>query len=581
MATALKEGAEILGESFVDNPLVRIHRGKSGGGTASEDGLLQSCLPNTFQARLAPDASRSAEEIAQSIEAAVHQEWGEITKTVHKFLNGNWESSSKSWDEGWDDQAHSFWDIRTAVLPSGTEIRDESPLSLPDTSDPEVTARELVGRAAAAQKMIRHFPKNGKDHDTRPKCMLTGADAQMGPIGRMDFWEDAADKIQDRGERLQAKDRFCAVSLIKRFAWAQYFSKRLGLEYTEKRSYDTATIAAASWIIGLRAHEKPIPDEHHYLHDWADQHSKTGRWSGQWLHWPTPEPPGKETSDEDPVPKPVWEKIKEAKKANNAGKPPIYYGALMLDGDNMGDHFRRASPKEFDQISGELQRFALELVPREIQKYLGGQNGIDLEQPVYAGGDDVLALLPLFASDGQTILDFAEKLNGAFSSLKMPESEDNPDLTTSAGLVIAHYKADLQDVLSAARAAEKAAKNAERNRLAIVAMRRSGEHSQAVLKWDKVPSLSSLVRAFRNDVLTDRWVYTLREEIDSEALSSPGMVDAEMARLISRSDKKPEDGHFIQKIWNKLVGEEKTLENQKNALRLIQTASFIARDREE
>lgn len=65
--------------------------------------------------------------------------------------------------------------------------------------------------------------------EMRPKCAQCGAFSQMGPQTRGadgamkvagDFWTEAAPKAHLYWERHQTKDRYCAIHLVKRFAWA-------------------------------------------------------------------------------------------------------------------------------------------------------------------------------------------------------------------------------------------------------------------------------------------------------------------------------------------------------------------------
>ena len=107
--------------------------------------------------------------------------------------------------------------------------------------------------------------------------------------------------------------------------------------------------------------------------------------------------------------------------------------------------------------------------------------------------------------------------------------------TASAGLAIAHYKADLRAVLEAARKAEHAAKQADRNALGIAVLRRSGEHSQVVCPWQFVPTLNRLVQAFVQGA-SDRWTYHLHADIETLACLESKAVTAEIARVVNHGE---------------------------------------------
>ena len=103
-------------------------------------------------------------------------------------------------------------------------------------------------------------------------------------------------------------------------------------------------------------------------------------------------------------------------------------------------------------LSEALTNFALHSVPDIVDRHMG--------ELIYAGGDDVLALLPAACA-----LRCAGELVATY---QRDWSEDGRLLpgcraTVSAGLAVVHYKEDLRFALQAARDAEKAAKSAGRD----------------------------------------------------------------------------------------------------------------------
>lgn len=600
MATALDGGAELATPAFARNPLVKLAQtGKTDG---EKRQYLGSCLPNTFTATL--DASaEDAEKLTEEIKKSVEEEWLRIADAVYNLLGKKW-GDPETWNpfDGWKTQVENYWEIRTAVLPVGTDLEAAAgPLKIVYTEGSTVErdvylAREILGRLGAAQKMIRHIPPSANQADTRPKCFLLGTDARMGPVPVKDntkFWEKTGSEKNIKGERLQPRDRLGAVALAKRFAWAAYLSGKVGCASRKKRTWDTATIAAAGWIRGLG---KDGTQE--YIHERLD--NTPDPWSGQWLHWKERDPwagrADTSSKDDDACPEEVWNQIQEtkedAKKNRGLKAPPPYYALLMLDGDGMGDFFRGASQKNAEEASGALQDFALKIVPDKIREYLGGESGIDIGQPIYAGGDDVMAMLPLWMLNEnssadkekglpieQTVLQCAQAINTAFAEQMKPYMK-NGDAHTSAGLVIAHYKENLREVLEEARRAEKVAKDAGKDCLAISAMRRSGEHSCCVVSWSNVERIDKLIKKFIAGSISDRWAYQLKAELDRETLTTKAMIDVEVARLLSRSEKGKDEE--LPSIWQDLMkGSSGTdLEKAVNAIELVMTASFMARGRE-
>lgn len=164
-------------------------------------------------------------------------------------------------------------------------------------------------------------------------------------------------------------------------------------------------------------------------------------------------------------------------------RPDAYYGLLHADGDNMGKAIAQQKTIEGHQnISKALSLFAKkvrELVNNE--KHKGSL--------IYAGGDDVLALLPL-----DTILDCAKELSIEFRKhLKDFPANDSPEKifpTLSIGIAIVHHLDPLSDALQLVRSAEKEAKSLPRkNALAITISKRSGPDITVKSCWEEIDYL--------------------------------------------------------------------------------------------
>src|SRR5262249_30102780 len=151
-----------------------------------------------------------------------------------------------------------------------------------------------------------------------------------------------------------------------------------------------------------------------------------------------------------------------------------------MDGDRMGELFKNErGPAEWGTGRGRYRMITRRLTTFSLETVRGIVEGADGEL-IYAGGDDILALLPT-----QTVLECAGKLRAAFS-----ECLDGHG-SISAGVAVVHYKEDLRFALEQARTAEKAAKRVGKTHgdpsikdaLALSVCRRSGEHTIAVLGW--------------------------------------------------------------------------------------------------
>ena len=140
-----------------------------------------------------------------------------------------------------------------------------------------------------------------------------------------------------------------------------------------------------------------------------------------------------------------------------------YLAVIALDGDSMGARLSGFESKEKHlEFSGKLTAFA-KSVPENMPK-----NGL----LIYAGGDDVLAVVPL-----KEAIETAEKLQERFT--------DIVGGTASAGIAIGHCSVPLQALVQAAHTAESRAKQGyARNALAVSVFKRSGEILEWGCKWN-------------------------------------------------------------------------------------------------
>lgn len=586
----VEDQVELIYPSVERNALyAAVKQGGQGGGRHAPDAALLSTLPNTFVARVRNNADPEA--LALRCRDSVAREWARIEGMVHTALKREWNGEHPGWDERWTEQVVSVWDIRTTIL-SADEATDEAELRRLlgwEEGDLFTLRMELLGRLAAAGKQIRHYPPdetepagaerthaagatNPGDPDLRPKDSLLGTWAQMGPRASekpatqmqrsREFW-DAVAGTSIKGTHLNSRDRLSAVSLGKRFAWPVALAPRLGADPRALRFADVHTLAACKWL-----REAGI--------DWQAL-QRQGKWSGYWLRWETREQ-GVEAGEPLP-PEAVWERIRDAKR--EFGEPSTYYAVLMLDGDRMGERMRDAGVEKRLQISAALGTFAAERVPDVVKEHGG--------ELVYAGGDDVLALLSLRGALA-CAHGLAARFRTVWEEYDLPEPER---ATVSAGLVVAHAMEDLRAVLAGAHAAERRAKDAGRNRLAISVRRRSGEHVTVVPDgWALVPKLETLVRTFRGEQpghtaaagdpsappVSSRWTYTFREQL-ARLPADPELQWAELARLLRRGERAPAPAE-LRPLWEAMGAHQPDGGGEARAIRfvqLVQSAAFIAR----
>ena len=516
---------------------------------------------------------------------------------------------------------------------------------------------ELLGRLGQADKLQRKVPPPApveNDQKVPPKCSMTGETEAMGPADLSEFrnfWnqlsgQNGSQPLSIGGVRIRRGERLGSVALVKRFVGPVVFAKEFDLDDRRLlRMADTATVAARCWLERAREFDDPKGQFDFQDGQWHP-------WSGHWLHWHNRD----EAEPDEQPPEELKDKIRALSHPDRLGPPPTYYAVLMMDGDRLGQWLRgKLSPEVFrsyhsklakhfedNQLAGHpglkqrrpvtpafhmaiseaLANFSLYFVPKIVEKHLG--------QLVYAGGDDVLALLPL-----ETALRCAAELNETYRKTWEQDEQGilrllmGPRATMSAALVVAHFKDDLRSVLDAARSAEKGAKSAGRDVLQLVIRRRSGEQSAALCPWDFVRHLHQWHRVFAKFDLfdpqnpktfrqkrvpaSDRWIYQLRRILPGtgdRGLHLPrDAVRGLLRRQIQRAERQTQQlvalalgqngsqgltvGELLVQSFDEYYAQldpqerwsEKTTHEQEqlafqNFLTLWQAASFLARGRD-
>ena len=620
-------GNLVLPAVQADDSMIRLLTASSKNEIANQskpgfESALIATIPNTFIARV------DDREIAKKCRIAVESAWKEIGNKVHTNLFEllKYQPQFSGWDAFWNEQVNNYWKIQTTIV----DIREAEATGqrlMPHLADRFQAGLQYLGRISAAKKQVRHFPPHETyrdqfgqlTEDSRPKCAMFGSMAQMGPLANTgeskvqvsgDFWKVVADSWTMTSARVQPKDRLCAVALIKRFFWACYFENRLerlfGKQVAEEFSFpDIDTICANRWL-----------NEHRIKICQTTDEKGQKFWLGHWLRWHDrldgSQPDRQDARERCPSVQ-TWEDIHSARKANPV---PRYYAALMLDGDKMGRVINRCKNAEaLKSVSWELSQFASDTVGQIVRHHQGIL--------IYAGGDDVLALMP-----AENAIACSKELADAFANLQFPNADQRKPSCTVA-LVVAHYKQPLHTVLAKLRAGEKTGKTEGGNCLALTIMRRSGEETTNCVPWGTtVDDINEFVDWFREQVdATDstnsheqssstfnqktsnrldkrlrgetvRWVYRFRQLLNDlpdnqEALSAELHRLLERAELDDKSIRKSRFESFHQSCHQHHQHEShENAQSQKQSVpspkaaslqfaQLIQSASFIARNGEQ
>ncbi|MEF3168229.1 MAG: type III-B CRISPR-associated protein Cas10/Cmr2 [Deltaproteobacteria bacterium] len=269
-----------------------------------------------------------------------------------------------------------------------------------------------------------------------------------------------------------------------------------------------------------------------------------------------------------------------------------------------GDQKRPISPNRHLAISGALNDFSQTVVRHVVEEeHLG--------RVIYAGGDDVLAMLPV-----ADLLSCMQRLRHAYSGID-PEHEGGvwqgltlqkgfaalkrgqqlhimrmmgKRATASTGAVIAHHQAPLGAVLRELRDAERRAKNeGGRDAFSITVIKRSGGALHLTDKWgEPVNLLDDLIAFLRDEGTSRRAVYNTMEWLKDlpDPKGQPEMLERllsyQFERQISEKDKarKEELKDKAAKLAERLA--DLATKQDRNGLdwleNFLTVAEFLARE---
>jgi len=526
-------------------------------------------LPNTLLCFI---PFSKAEEYERKCEEAIKRRWKEISEKVREYLD---EVNIKPDNELWDFQIEKSFSVTVAYtkffnLDSYERVKKDLPNDIREGQDRWLHFVEksneghfyfptyaLLGTILTQSSRLwnswEEEPKTGK------KCLMCGLRNALVERRKKDvydywYWNGSkweGIKIEDERWKniLKEGERLCAVCLVKRI-YRNVFEEEFKVKPPEFES--VVETAGREFIDKIESKEfeniKKKDIELIYEHEWdSEDKAEVVRELG-----------GKSGN--------VYKKLEKLWRQH--GKPNKYYAILMMDGDrigkmlfgetlpDLGDFLHPAfkdrimewgegkdftsmkrvlSPSVHIAISRAMKDFSIYKVPEIVEGHKGFL--------VYSGGDDVLALFP-----ANKVLEAAKELQEFFKK-DFYEIEVNgkrrkvmglgKHASMSAGIVFAHYKYPLYDVMEKVREAEKKAKNEYgRNAFCMTFIKRSGEILSAGGKWDFVEDFLSIVNAVRDGKISHNFIYDF---LEVTKILSGEMLEAETRRLLKRRAEKASD----------------------------------------
>lgn len=459
-------------------------------------------IPNQFRAHV------SGPEIAAECCEAIFEKWHALSNAVRAHFFSSFDPETrKIWDEQIGSPDKNFWEMIWVCGP--TELSDED--SVPD-------ARWLAGR-----KRWRRPTWLG-DNGTGDRCMLmpmfrelSGQCRSIQSHKQKAFWEALAETIDPRKDSLDLRpdERLSAPALVKRLF------PRLPIETLE---------AIIGWRAPSTDHYRP--NEKHHVRYWTSTHAMAAR---HWIHSAMDQA----SAECDTLMKSaralslkhavaerrsrLWPRTTESvshldgkllfegtlkgqaefereigesdfaerfaafngalsavrttlRKKGRATSPSRYFAILRMDGDEVG----KAPPGQLFIIQKKLGEFNA-FVRATFCNHEGPQASGIVGDVLYAGGDDLLVMLPI-----EDALDAAQLCRAEFCRLFDNLGATQTGLTISASLVFAPATLALSWVIRESESLlDDFAKNQNgRNSLAIKVMRYGGAGPFWLGKWD-------------------------------------------------------------------------------------------------
>lgn len=505
MRGADEAGGEIV-QPVVENDA--LYRWVRGNGTGEPPSI--GTVPNHFVVKLHGDARPAAKAAA----AALMTGWQRVCDAVWARFIADVCSAGSGTEAIWKRQVRTFWDVSW-------------------TAGPWSETSHLLARR-------KHWRTHVPPDEPGDKCTmmhdlqeLSGhVRAQSGGHQQDEFWRRMRQGIGALDVR--DNERLCAVALVKRL-FPKVASEALGWKVDATHWPSTVYVGAVPWI---RRVLEFAPGQ-------ARKYAEAVRNSAPTDVFPMQRAPfaGLSAAAAGDFPKldanylhreyvasdhlcPLKgdsatgdrEQLAELLKAIYAatdkrdrrlGSPPTFYALLLADGDRLG--------KLVERQGGAVVSRALESFTDEVPGIVEAHDGVT----VYAGGDDVLAMLPL-----QDALSCANKVAAEYRTSFAATAAKN-EATISAAVVFAHVRLPLRSVLTEAHTLlDEVAKDGNgRNSLAAAVLKPGGKHCQWVTGWtgpgagepDAVGLIDALIRELGANAdepgLSGALIYRLRQTL--------------------------------------------------------------------
>lgn len=453
-------GAELIRPCVDSDPLYEWVAGR-GRGAPPEIGSV----PNHLIVKVDP---RQIDALVGAVEARFERAWKTVCEAVWGRFVGHAEVKGEGTAEIWRRQVSGFWEVVWTV--GQTEGSD-------------------------ALRRRKHWRSHHASEEPGDKCSVMPDLQELSGYSRAtsrrerehqdDFWQAVRARLGPLD--LRDHEHLSALALIKRL-YTKVAGAALGWAMDTSHWPSTVHIGALPWIREVieaapadaatyAESVKALADSgilsERRIEQAGDPAGDFSRLDANYIH---------RSFIADPRLCPFRREIDEGHREGlerqlaaiyaQVGGPPSAYSALLLaDGDRLGDLVKRLGGAA---VGGALSRFT-----GGVQRRVKESDGVT----IYAGGDDVLAMLPV-----EGALGCARDLATAYTE-SFAESRQRIGVapTLSAAVVFAHVRLPMRAVLEAARALLDDVAKGENGRdsVAVAVVKHGGVKTQWVSSWSR------------------------------------------------------------------------------------------------
>ena len=477
-------------------------------------------LPNHFVVEV---ERGDAGNVARAGVRAMHEAWQGVCDAVWEKFVAQAAVVGRGTKEIWQRQTDAFWEVAWTAGPMGGQSRnrrDELPL------------------------LVRRKQWRNQDRPSEPgdKCTvmpdlqeLSGfvqAAGRSETDGQKKFWSDLRDRVGLLN--LRQNERLSAIALIKRlFPLVSKSALGWKLETTHWRS--TVAVAATPWvrkaaIAAARQAEAYAERVQAVAPESLGPPRVPGRLphtrllsqlDANWLHLDCVRDERRCPMSSEDSRSEVHDALQVLQRvptdSGALGTPPKFYALVLADGDRLG--------RLVGKLGGETVGPALSHFTTEVRTIVREYDGVT----VYAGGDDVMAMLP-----SESALRCAQALSQAYrSAFRGSFGADRSTIaaTLSAAVVFAHIRYPLGRVIETAhQLLDDVAKDANgRDSLVATVLKPSGKNCEWVTTWSRRPRGADGSPSTADVPAIDQ-LYRLKEHL-GDPVGEPGISSGLLYRI--------------------------------------------------